>query len=103
MRYLDTHDLLYVQLATEHEPAFKIPNSFEGTSGGGVWRFYVTEKEGKPEVVDRRLIAVPFHQSFTADGKREITCHGSKSIYGTLVDQVEARWPNETKAEEPNS
>lgn len=97
VRYLNSHDLLYVQLATEHEPEFKIPNSFEGTSGGAVWRFYVTEKDGKPELVDRRLIAVPFHQSFTADGKREITCHGSTSIYGSLVDQVRARWPNETK------
>lgn len=83
-----------------HEPAFKLPNSFEGTSGGAVWRFYVTEKNGKPELVERRLIAVPFHQSFTADGKREIACDGSTSIYGSLVDLVTARWPNETKADQ---
>jgi hypothetical protein len=100
MRYLDTHDLLYFQLATEHEPTFKIPNSFEGASGGGIWRFYVTEKDGNPEVVERRLIGVPFHQSVTADGKREITCHGSKSIYGSMVDRVRARWPNETLPDE---
>ncbi len=94
VRYLDTHDLLYMQLANEDEPAFKIPNSFEGTSGGSIWRFYVVEKDGKPEVIDQRLIAVPFYQSFAADGKREITCHGSNSIYGALVDRVRERWPN---------
>jgi hypothetical protein len=99
VRYLDTHDLLYFQLAVEHEPSFKIPGSFEGASGGGVWRFYVDKAaDGQAKVVDSRLIAVPFHQSFTADGKREITCHGSTSIYGTLVDKVTARWPSEANA-----
>jgi hypothetical protein len=100
VRYLNTHDLLYVQLATEHEPTFKVPNSFEGTSGGSVWRFYVIENDGKLEIVESRLIAVPFHQSLTPDGKREITCHGSRSIYGSLVDQIRARWPDES-AENP--
>jgi hypothetical protein len=100
VRYLRTHDLLYVQLATEHEPTFKIPSSFEGTSGGAIWRFYVTEKEGKHDVIDRRLIAVPFHQSAAVDGKREITCHWSKSIYGSLIDEIQARWPNETRSED---
>lgn len=98
VRYLKTHDLNYIQLATEHEPAFKIPRSFEGTSGGAIWRFYVAEKDGKIEVFDRRLIGVPFHQSLTADGKREITCHGKASIYGSLVDAVKSRWPKETAA-----
>jgi hypothetical protein len=98
VRYFDTHDLLYVQTATEHEPAFKIPNSFEGTSGGAVWRFYTAEKDGDPEIADARLIGVPFHQSFAADGKVEITCHGSKSIYGSLVGLIRARWPKETSA-----
>jgi hypothetical protein len=72
VRFLNTHDLLYVQLATEHEPAFKIPNSFEGTSGGSVWRFFVTEKDGNPEIVESRLIAVPFHQSLTEMGRERL-------------------------------
>jgi hypothetical protein len=102
VRYLDTHDLLYVQMDTGHEPTFKIPSSFEGMSGGALWRFYVTEKDGKQEVIDRRLIAVPFYQSFAADGKREITCHWSKSIYGSLIDEIRARRPNETRSEGQN-
>lgn len=97
VRYLNSHDLIYFQLANEHEPAFQVPKSFEGTSGGAVWRFYVTEKDSKVEVVDRRLIAVPFHQSLTAEEKREITCHGTKDIYGALVDNIVARWPKETE------
>jgi len=72
VRYLKTHDLLYVKLATEHEPTFKIPSSFEGMSGGALWRFYVVEKDGGQEVIDSRLIGVPFHQSSAVHGKREI-------------------------------
>jgi hypothetical protein len=98
LRCLKTYGLYYYQLANEHEPSFKIPNSFEGTSGGAIWRFYVEQKDGKVQVIDRRLIAVPFHQSFTADGRREITCQSPKDIYGALVDQITARWPKETKS-----
>jgi hypothetical protein len=65
-------------------------------SGGGVWRFYVTKnKDGTVEPVGRRLIAVPFYQSPHSDGKREITCQGPYGIYGSLIDAVTKRWPDE--------
>jgi hypothetical protein len=65
-------------------------------AGGGVWRYYLAEKDGKYELTESRLIGVPFHQSCTADGKREITCQGPNSIYGSLVELVRARWPEKT-------
>jgi len=65
-------------------------------SGGAVWRFYVTKnKDGTLNPIDRRLIAVPFYQSPPSGGKREITCQGPMGIYGSLVDAVTKRWPDE--------
>jgi hypothetical protein len=95
VRYFEAYDLLYEQLATEHEPDFLLPNSFEGTSGGAIWRFYISEKDGQQDVVDKRLVGVPFFQGYTSEGKREITCHGARSIYGKLIDLVRARWPRQ--------
>jgi hypothetical protein len=75
---------------------FSLPESFEGMSGGAVWRFYVTKnKDGTLNPVDRRLIAVPFFQSPPSGGRREITCQGPMGIYGSLIDAVTKRWPHE--------
>lgn len=71
-----------------------MPDSFEGVSGGAIWRYYVTIKNGNPEVVDRRVIGVPFYQWFST---RTIRYHGPVSIYGRLFDQIVAKWPNEAK------
>jgi hypothetical protein len=71
-----------------------LPDSIAGTSGGSVWRSYVREKDGKPEIFDYRLIGVPFHETPIKDGKKVITCHGPKGIYGTLIDAVFKRWPD---------
>jgi hypothetical protein len=67
---------------------FPLPNSFEGTSGGSLWRFYLAMKEKKPTVVERRLIGVPFYQTQTAAGKRLLICHGPRSIYQKLLHAV---------------
>jgi hypothetical protein len=97
LRYLPGRTLNYFKLQGEPDPVFSFPNSFEGVSGGAVWRFYVTEDtDGSIKLADSRLIAVPFFQNHDAEGNRQIVCHGAYDIYGKLVDQVSARWPNET-------
>jgi hypothetical protein len=96
LRYLNTHDLNYFKLTSD--PGFALPKSFEGTSGGSAWRFYVTEKDGGIAVIERRLVGVPFYQALDTDGKRIITCHGPKGIYGALIDAVSTRWPEEAAA-----
>jgi hypothetical protein len=95
LRYLNDYELYYYK--PTNDPGFTLPESFQGTSGGSAWRIYVIEKAGKIEVIDRRLIAVPFYESFASDGKREITCHGAKGIYGMLIDEVTRRWPEAAK------
>jgi len=96
VKYLNDHRLNYFQMQTEHEPGFSIPKSFQGTSGGAVWRFYVAKQDDKVKVIDRRLIAVPFYEGVSSDGKPEIACHDAKDIYGKLVDEISTRWPEET-------
>jgi hypothetical protein len=73
---------------------FKLPASFEGMSGGALWRFYFVMRGGSPSVVEKRLIGVPFYQSRAADDMRTITCHGPHGIYGRLVDEVVRKWPD---------
>lgn len=75
-------------------PDFKLPNSFGGTSGGAVWRFYIAEKDGAASVVDSRLVGVPFFET-PRDGKMITSCHGPKSIYRVLADAIVKRWPED--------
>ena len=96
VKYPKNHNLNYFQIETAHEPKFPVPKSFQGTSGGAVWRIYVTKAGDKMEVVDRRLIAVPFYEGISSAGKPEITCHDAKDIYGSLIDKITERWPKET-------
>src|SRR5262245_41475485 len=96
VRYLDDCELTYFEPV--NDPRFVMPSSFEGTSGGGLWSFYVVEKDNKPEVIERSLIGVPFFQSPSSDGRLSITCHGLLGIYGSLIDKIIARWPGEAKA-----
>jgi hypothetical protein len=93
LRYLDEYELFYYELSKDID--FTLPESFEGTSGGAVWRFYVEDKDGKTSVVDRRLIGIPYFQKTTNDEKREITCHGPKGIYGPFIDKIIQKWPEE--------
>jgi hypothetical protein len=96
LRYLTNYELHYFELT--NDPGFALPQSFGGTSGGSTWRFYVAEKDDEITVVDRRLVGVPFFQSLTYNGKREITCHGPKGIYGSFIDAIAERWPKEALA-----
>lgn len=96
VRCFSKHDLIYLRPTTDHEPSFNLPLSFEGVSGGAFWKTYVTEKNGINEVTESRLMGVPFYQSIADNGKIEITCHWSYSIYKTLIDEVRSRWPKES-------
>jgi hypothetical protein len=91
LRLVGGWQLYYFELV--NEPGFSLPQSFQGTSGGAVWRFY-TDADGQ-NVIDRRLFSVPFYESINLLEKQEILCHGPKDIYGLLVNKVMERWPRE--------
>jgi hypothetical protein len=85
---------LYDFKPTSNEPNFVLPDNYEGASGGAIWRYYITAKGGTIEIVDRRLVGVPFYQWFD---KGTIRYHGPRSIYGHLYDKVVEKWPDESR------
>jgi hypothetical protein len=91
IRFVDGYDLFDFEVTNTTD--FPLPSSFEGASGGALWRFYLAMKNDAPSVVERRLMGVPFHQSQAGDGKTAITCHGPKSIYAALVAAINKEWP----------
>lgn len=76
-------------------PDFTLPGDYGGTSGGAVWRIYLKVDGEKPEIAGVRLWGVPYYQSKTEKGGHVLTCHGMNGVYGTLLDAIVARWPEE--------
>lgn len=66
------------QVKPKRYPDFTLPGNFGGTSGGGLWRIYFNESEGKATFVTARLAGVPFYQSPPdKDRLRTLTCHSA--------------------------
>jgi hypothetical protein len=85
-----------VDVAVTAYPDFPLPESFEGMSGGALWRIFFTEQDNSAAIVSKRLVGVPFYESTGADARTIITCHGARGIYTTLLDKISAQWPDET-------
>ena len=70
------------------------PDSFEGMSGGALWRVYCTKDDnGQTSMAEKKMFGVAFHQSDLSDQKRIITCHGPRSVYGPLIEAIREKWP----------
>ncbi len=83
-----------IDFLTTYEENSKAPYSYKGMSGGALWRVYVTTaSDGQPSVLDKRIFGVAFHESDLVDGKRTVWCHGPKSVYGVLVQEIRKKWP----------
>jgi hypothetical protein len=64
------------------------PKSYEGMSGGGIWRTGLRGDDASGYVVeDRRLIGIAFYQT----AERLIIGHGKMSIYDKLLPEI-AKW-----------
>jgi hypothetical protein len=85
-RKVDEHDLFRFRPVPDE--GFHPPSSFQGTSGGGLWRVYPKPDEGGEMAF--RLIGVAFYE--TGDG--DIICHGQGSVYVRLLDAIRAKWPD---------
>ncbi len=72
------------------------PSSYEGLSGGGLWRVYFeADRNGQNIVREKRLLGIAFYQ-YTSDGKQFIICHGPRSVYERLIKKVVEKWPELT-------
>lgn len=65
-----------------------LPQSYGGVSGGGVWQVELKLKDGKLAPQDPTLSGVAFYQSDMQNNKRNIRCHGRRSVYKVIHDHV---------------
>jgi hypothetical protein len=74
----------FFEFVATPERNFKMPENYQGVSGGGLWKFYLKSKPGGFDVVQARLVGVAFYQT---DGGT-ILCHGPHSIYHELYGRL---------------
>jgi hypothetical protein len=68
---------------------FKLPKSYGGTSGGGLWRALTNDEN---VYFEKRLMGVAFYEKQDDAGTIVVICHGPKSVYVKLAEQIRARW-----------
>lgn len=83
----------YVDSWVEYKDDARLPSTFGGISGGGLWQ--VPYSAGPPEEIEpeRYLLAgVPFAQSPIQAGIRSIICHGWRSVYDQAYSAIEQKY-----------
>jgi hypothetical protein len=67
-----------------------LPASYKGTSGGGLWKFYLARENFS--LVQARLIGVAYWETPVGD-ELHIIGHGQVGIYETLFNAICQKWP----------
>jgi hypothetical protein len=70
-------------------PGVVLPKSYKGTSGGGLWHFYLGEHDFS--VVQARLVGVAYWEK-PVGNELHLLGHGQISIYHTLFNAIRQRW-----------
>jgi hypothetical protein len=87
-----------VEVGVDYASSSRIPASYEGVSGGALWKLH-TELDGDKVVgVQKKLDGVAFRQS---PDHSLVTVNGSPSI-ATLVEQIRKKWPAAPTARGPS-
>ena len=68
----------------------KLPESYKGTSGGGLWKFFLNEDDFS--VVQALLFGVAYWQKPVGD-ELHLVGHGTTSLYETLFNAIGQKWP----------
>jgi hypothetical protein len=71
-------------------PGAALPKSYKGTSGGGLWIFFLDQRD--LSIVQVRLIGVAYWEQLVGD-ELQILGHGQISIYDTLFNALHRKWP----------
>jgi hypothetical protein len=80
-----------VEVEIDYAAGPKIPKSYGGISGGGLWELHVElDKQLKPVQVNKRLYGVAFRQS---GDHRRITSNAAPSI-DVITQEIAAKWPD---------
>lgn len=71
----------YCKITVEYDSDTKNPESFEGLSGGGLWKGkFHRDHDGKLQVEDFILHGVAYYQTEIQRNSRKIICHAYRSI-----------------------
>ena len=71
---------------TYDETFLNRPESYEGVSGGAVWRVYANSDN---TIETTNIVGVAFWQTEPdLNGNRVLICHGPDSVYGKLHDEI---------------
>ena len=63
--------------------------AFGGVSGGGLWQVIIAKNEaGKVILKELILSGVAFYQTQNINNRRVIVCHGRRSVYKKVYDEV---------------
>jgi hypothetical protein len=92
LREFQENDTDLIEAEVDHDAGPKVPKSYGGVSGGGLWELHVElDKELKPVDVKKRLHGVAFRES---DDHRRITSNAEASI-DAVKEEISANWPLE--------
>ncbi len=79
----------YVDFETNYEGTYEGPQSYEGFSGGGLWKLMVARTSAGELVIKEKILSgVAFYQSTLVKSRRAIICHSRQSIYGSAIDAI---------------
>ena len=79
----------YLNFSAVYDEIYEGPRSFEGFSGGSLWRLRGVMNRDEFILKEFTLMGVPFWQSDRIGSERIIKCHGPKSIYERLLDKTQ--------------
>ena len=78
----------YIEIPADYQN--KLPVSFGGVSGGGLWHIVLEQPpQGSIRVKCIILSGVAFYQSALENGSRSLKCHGRRSIYQVAYKHIE--------------
>jgi hypothetical protein len=85
-RLTSRHD--YLDFEAKYGEGDESPESFEGTSGGGLWQLELKRNGDRFVVSDVLLSGVVFYQSPIVNRTRTLFCHGRRSIYEVTYEEL---------------
>jgi hypothetical protein len=71
----------YLDFVALYNEKYEGPESYQGTSGGGLWQLEYRDIDGKIDVTEALLSGVAYFESARPADTRTIYCHGRRSIY----------------------
>lgn len=89
LKYYSVDKFDYFEVGVEYNSKFSLPETFGGVSGGGVWRVPILIlPNGEVTAKNHYLCGCVFYQTEKKANKRNLLCHGPKSIYEIVREKI---------------